>query len=75
MTAESEYPIYWDVSLGENIQALLRKRKMEQKDLAKIVGVRPSSVSDWVSGKTHPRHKRLEVIADALGTTVARLVG
>jgi transcriptional regulator with XRE-family HTH domain len=47
---------------------------MEQQDLAKKLGVAPSSVSDWCNGKTYPRHRRLEAIADALGTTVRKLV-
>lgn len=73
MTIESEYPIYTGVSLGEKIAALLKGRGMEQQDLAKKLGVAPSSVSDWVQGKTHPRRKRLPDIADALGVPVDEL--
>lgn len=62
------------VSLGENIQRLLERKGLEQKQLAKKLEVAPSSVSDWVTGKTYPRHNKLEAIAKALGTTVAKLV-
>lgn len=62
------------MSLGENIQGLLEKHGLEQKDLAKQVNVAPSTVSDWVNGKTYPRHKKLKAIATSLKTTVAKLV-
>ena len=85
MTPESEYPICEDVSLSENLQILLIRRKLEQKELAKRLTERlkkdgrkgkvaPNTVSDWVTGKTHPRHQTLLALADVLQTTVAKLV-
>lgn len=74
LTAESDYPIYAEVSLGQNIRSLLEAQGLEQQDLARKVGVAPSSVSDWVTGKTHPRHRKLGRIARALKTTVAELI-
>jgi transcriptional regulator with XRE-family HTH domain len=74
LTAESECPIYWVVSLGKNLRVLLDQHGMEQKDLAKKLGVAPSSVSEWVTGETFPRHRRLAAIARALKTTVQELV-
>lgn len=62
------------MSLGQNIQALLEKRNLEQKDLARKLGVAQSSVSDWVTGKTFPRHGRLKAIAKALKVEVAELL-
>lgn len=74
MTPESEYPICRGVSLGENIRVHRLKRKLQQKDLAKKLGVPPSCVSDWEAGKTSPRMKTLGALAGVLGTTVAKLV-
>lgn len=74
MTIESEYPIYGAVSLGQKIEALLKERNMEQRHLAKKLGVAPSSVSEWVNGKTFPRHKRLAKIAAVLKVPLAELV-
>jgi transcriptional regulator with XRE-family HTH domain len=62
------------VSLGEKIRKLLKANGLEQQDLAKKLRVAPNSVSDWVQGKTYPRHKRLPALAKALKTTVAELV-
>jgi transcriptional regulator with XRE-family HTH domain len=62
------------VSLSRNLQTLLTEQKLEQKDLAKKVGVSPNTVSDWVTGKTNPRYDKLPAIAKALKTTVAELL-
>jgi transcriptional regulator with XRE-family HTH domain len=42
--------------------------------LASLIDVAPNTVSDWMTGKTHPRHDKLESIASALSTTVPKLV-
>lgn len=75
LTTDSECPIYRLVSLGQNIQALLTRQGMDQRELATTLRVAPSSVSDWVNGKTFPRHSRLIAIAEALATSVSDLVG
>lgn len=46
---------------------------MQQKELAARLGVSQSTLAGWEKS-TWPRHGRLEQIADALGTTVAKLV-
>jgi transcriptional regulator with XRE-family HTH domain len=73
LTFESEYPNYTDVSLGETIRTLRQKRRMQQKDLAKRLGVPQSSVAGWEAGDNNPRADRLRPLAKALGVNVARL--
>lgn len=43
--------------------------------LAKSVGVRPETVSRWLSGERHPGRERLKDIAALLGTPVGYLMG
>ena len=74
MTLKSEYPIHCLVSLGKKLQSLLKAHEMEQLDLAKRLGVAPSSVSDWVNGKTFPRHSRLKGIARVFKVDVSELL-
>lgn len=62
------------MSLGQNVQSRLDKLGLDQKDLAKRLKVAQSTVSDWINGKTFPRHKKLPKLAAALETTVAQLV-
>lgn len=62
------------MSLGKRIQELLEVNEMEQRELAKKLHVGASSVSDWVNGKTFPRHKRLKAIAKIFNVDVAELV-
>lgn len=55
--------------------AELRKRAgYTQKDLAKILNVDQSAVSQWESGKTKPLRKVRDALATALGCTVDELM-
>lgn len=52
----------------------MKRHKLDQKGLAQRLGVAQSTVSDWVTGKGHPRHKKLAALAEVLETTVGKLV-
>ena len=60
--------------VAERIFDKLAERRMEQKELAKAIGVRPTTVSEWRIGKTASYRKYLPEIAEALGTTVGYLL-
>jgi transcriptional regulator with XRE-family HTH domain len=62
------------VSLGETIRVLRERKKLQQRDLAIRLQVAQSTVCDWESGKTFPRHARLKDIARVLGTSITRLL-
>lgn len=62
------------MSLAETVKARLTKLGIEQKDLAKTLGVAPSVVSDWVRGKTKPRMKKLDALASAIGVSPSKLL-
>ena len=53
---------------------LLDNSKMEQKELAKILGIPADTVSSWRRGKSKSYTKFLPEIAQALNTTVDYLV-
>lgn len=75
MTSESDNPIYRLVSLATNLRSILAEKGIEQKDLAKKLGVAASCVSDWVNGNGFPRgEKKLKKLAKVLDKTVAELV-
>lgn len=46
---------------------------LTQEDLARRVGVGVRNVPGWESGRSAPRAKTLQRIADALGVSVAEL--
>jgi len=62
------------MSLGQTIRTLRKRRGMDQKELADKLGLAQSTVCDWESGKTCPRHARLATLARVLNVSVKRLV-
>lgn len=58
----------------ERIFALLKEKKIDQKDFASMIGVSEDTVSNWKRGKSESYSKYLPQIADALGTSVEYLL-
>lgn len=60
--------------LGKRIRRLRQDLKLTQPELAELMGVVPSSVSEWESGHTSPTFDRLIRLADVLKVEVSALV-
>lgn len=52
---------------AENIEALLKRTGCTQADLVRELGLRQSTVSDWMGGKKYPRVDNLQLLADFFG--------
>ena len=61
--------------LIERIKKLLNEKSMTQSDLARISGIRNSSISDYLSGKYEPKQDKIALIAKALNVSAAWLMG
>lgn len=67
--------------IGKNIKIAIEQysyeigEKITQKELAKMVGVSQSYIGDIESGRTRPNPILLKKIAEALNTTVEKLLG
>ena len=61
------------MSIGQRIKKL-RKGKMNQSELAALVGVSIDSIRRWESNKRPPRSVDLQSLAEILNTSVAYLV-
>lgn len=59
----------------KRLSTLLEDKQMKQSDLAKISGVRASSISDYLTGKYKPKQDNIDLIARALGVSPAWLMG
>mgnify|MGYP002524241529 CR=1 FL=1 len=57
------------------ISLALEEKKMTQKQLAEEVGVSPSRISDYVSGRTEPPLKIARRLCHALQITPASMMG
>ena len=56
------------------INALLAERGIQKQDFYKDCGITSASYSLWNTGKTNPRRKNLDVIAQYLGTSTDYLL-
>jgi len=48
---------------------------INQTELANLVGVKQSQVSEWLSGKSKPGYDSLKMICKALGISGDRILG
>ncbi len=61
-------------ALAANIRRVRKDVGLTQAELAERLGIQQSAIAHWEAGNTRPTTERLAQIADALGTTVGRLV-
>ena len=52
--------------LNENIRNAIKQAGYRQKEVASLLGVTPSAVSEWVTGKSAPRYGMLVRLAEVL---------
>lgn len=60
--------------LGRRIQNLLNLKDKSQSDLARYLGIKASTVSQWISGKANPTFDKLESIAHFFRMSLPDLV-
>ena len=57
----------------EIFEQLLKERGETFSDIARVVGGRPSTFTDWRAGRYTPKREKLEAIAKHFGVTVEYL--
>lgn len=63
------------MELGKNIMKLRKQNNLKAKDLAKMVGIDQSYLSQIENGKRSPSLDVVQRVAKALNTTVSELLG
>lgn len=61
--------------LIKRIKQVMEERNISQAKLSRITGIRASSISDYLSGKYHPKQDKIALIADALSVNPGWLMG
>ena len=61
--------------LVKRIKQMMQIRDITQADLARITGIRASSISDYLSGKYQPKQDKIALIAGALSVNPVWLMG
>lgn len=62
-------------SVADLIELSLEEKEMTQKQLAILIGVSPSRISDYVSGRAEPTLKIARLLCRTLGITPAAMLG
>lgn len=62
-------------TIAQIIQVSLEEKGMTQKQLAQEIGVSPSRINDYVSGRAEPTLKVARLLCVALGIAPALLLG
>lgn len=57
-------------SIADKIDAVLKSKKMTQRDLARLTGKRESEVSKWLTGRHNFTMKTLALISNGLGQPI-----
>ena len=49
---------------AKNLSYYVKRSGREQKEIAEVVGVAPSTFNEWVKGKKYPRIDKIEILAN-----------
>ena len=61
-------------TFARNLSYYIDKHGREQKELAEIVGVAPSTFNAWVKAKKYPRIDKIELLANYFGIMKSDLI-
>ncbi len=62
-------------TVGELIRDSLKESNLSQKDLANKIGVSPSRISDYISGRAEPNLKTARALCQTLNIPAAAMLG
>ena len=62
-------------AVGKRIQYYRKRSGLEQKDIARRLGITPNAVSNWENGRTRPDLSVLPLLCGILGITLYELYG
>ena len=71
---KEHYPI-GKPTVAQLIQISLDEKNMSQRQLAETIGVSPSRISDYVSGRAEPTLRIARMLCTTLGITPAAMLG
>lgn len=71
---KEHYPIE-KPSVADLIELSLKEKDMTQKELAQLIGVSPSRINDYVSGRAEPTLKIARLLCHTLNITPVAMMG
>lgn len=64
-----------EILIAKRIKDLMKNEKLTQMQLATVLGIGQSSVSDWINAKSEPSIENLWKLADFFDVSVDYLIG
>ncbi len=61
--------------IQERLLKIMKEKDLKQSDLAKMTGIRQSSISDWLKGKYEPKQDKIDILSEALRVSPVYLMG
>ena len=61
-------------TFAKNLSYYIEKHGKEQKEIAEIIGVAPSTFNAWVKAKKYPRMDKVEMLANYFGILKSDLI-
>ena len=61
-------------TFGKNLLYYLKRSGKDQKMVAEILGVAPSTFNEWIKGKKYPRMDKVEMLANYFGILKSDLI-
>lgn len=59
---------------ARNLQRHIKNSKNSQIEIAKAIGVSPSTITDWLKERTYPRMDKVQLLAEYFGIQKSDLV-
>lgn len=59
---------------AKNLAHYVDRSGRDQKEIAEIVGVAPSTFNEWIKGKKYPRIDKIEILANYFGILKSDLI-
>ena len=60
--------------MAKNIQYYMDKNQKSRQDICDALGIKYTTLSDWVKGKSYPRIDKIELMANYFGISKSDLV-
>lgn len=64
-----------NLSFQEVLQEIMIEKSLNQVQLANLIGVKQSQVSEWLKGKSKPGYDNLRAICENLNISGDRILG
>ena len=69
-----ENEVSYKSRFAKKLSSIRQSKSMSQRELANLTGINRSTISMWELGEREPAFDQLQVLANALGVTVAELI-